>query len=90
MDCFLVSRFEQSNLYGTVWDGNDLHLSLCPSDFSTLASVLILIDNKFEVAKSVFAFDYRARLDDEGSAGSYKRLFYSSSSDFRDVCYDEC
>lgn len=66
--CVITRAWTEQSLRNT-WNRHDLHLSFCPSDFSTLVSILCLVGNKFEVSKSVFAFGYRARLDDEDDSG---------------------
>lgn len=66
--CVTTRAWTEQSLRNT-WNRHDLHLSFYPSDFSTLASILYLVGNKFEISKSVFAFGYRAQLDDEDDSG---------------------
>lgn len=67
--CVITRAWTEQSLRNT-WNRHNLHLSFCPSDFSTLASILYLVGNKFEISKNVvFTFDYRARLDDEDDSG---------------------
>lgn len=67
--CCAITRAWTEQSSRNTWNRHDLHLSFCPSDFSTLASILYLVANKFEISTSVFAFGYRARLDDEDDSG---------------------